>query len=118
MTNQKGAINFDPKAVAGINDEVKNFGRYFGKGTISEITVNNPQANFLQEVISSLKPGATITVRGTLSNKYFSSIYKGKAAGSDGFILKEVKPTQTGGFFKTNGDPITGEIRQIILIKK
>ncbi len=116
---EKGSINFDPKAVAGgINDEVKNFSKYFGKSTVSNITVNNPQANFLEEVVNSLKPGGTITVRGTLSNKFFKTVYNGKAQGLEGFTVTEMNPTRTTGMNRTSGEPIQGEIKELQLIKK
>ena len=113
-------INFDIKAVAGgIDDEVKNFGKYFGTNTVSEIVVNNPQAKFLTEVTESLKSGGTITLRGTESNKFFNSILNGKAEGLENFVVTEMKPTQTTGFFRTDGKPIPSErIRELKLVKK
>lgn len=118
-SSYKDHINYDPKAVAGgINDEAKNFGKYFGKSTVTEIVVNNPQAIFLESVAPTLKSGGTITVRGTMSNKFFSSLYNNEAAGLKDFTITEMKPTQTTGFFRSDGQPIKGQIKQIRLTKK
>ena len=80
--------------------------------------MNNPQANFLEEVVNALKPGGTITVRGTLSNKFFKTVYNGKAQGLEGFTVTEMNPTRTTGMNRTSGEPIQGEIKELQLIKK
>jgi len=112
-------INFDKAATKGIADDVANFGKHFGKNTVAEIVVNNPQAEFLQHVTDALEEGGTITVRGNLSNKYFKSIYNGKAKGLENFEVTEVRqnvPNQ--GYTTTGGEDIRGEIHEIRLTKK
>lgn len=87
-------------------------------GSLKNIVVNNPQATFLEEVTSSLSKGGTITVRGTINNGYFKSVYNGTAEGMNNF---EVVIKRTGlpneGYFKTSGKiPVGGQnnINEII----
>jgi hypothetical protein len=79
----------------------------------------NPQAGFLQHVENSLKNGGTITVRGTLSNKYFNQIYNGKAQGLENFEVTERNANVSNpGYKRADGDKIKGEIHELILKKK
>ena len=81
--------------------------------------MNNPQAEFLQYVTNALKEGGTITIRGNLSNKYFNSIYNGKAKGLENFEVSEVNPNVPNkGYKTTRGEDIKGEIHEIRLKKK
>ncbi len=114
----KNYINFDIAAEKGIKDIVGNFGKYFSKGSVDNIVVNNPQATFLADVYSSLAKGGRITVRGTMSNKFFNSIWNGKANGlSEYRVLNKAEDVLNNGYLKSNGTPINGKINQIILQK-
>lgn len=116
----KNYINFDIEAEKGIKDVVSNFGKYFSKGSVDNIVANNPQATFLNEVYSSLAKGGRITVRGTITNKYFKAIWNGKADGLEGYrILKRVENVSKSGMFQSDGiTPIKGNVNQIILQKR
>lgn len=117
----KGYINYDINAKVGIADDVANFGKYFKPGSLKNIVVNNPQAVFLEEISDALSKGGQVTVRGTVNNKFFKSIYNGKANGMDNFEVvsrREGLPNQ--GYLKSDGTPIGGSnnINEIILKKK
>ncbi|MBE4948319.1 hypothetical protein [Chryseobacterium culicis] len=114
----KNYINFDTAAEKGIKDYVRNFGKYFSKGSVDNIVANNPQAAFLNDVHSSLANGGRITVRGTMSNKFFNSIWNGKAGGLSAYkVLSKTEDVVNNGYLKSNGTPINGKINQIILKK-
>ncbi|PIF45760.1 RHS repeat-associated protein [Chryseobacterium sp. 52] len=116
----KNYVNFDIAAEKGIKDVVSNFGRYFSKGSVDNIVANNPQAEFLTDVYSSLAKGGRVTVRGTITNKFFKAIWNGKADGLNGYrVLNRVENVSKNGMFQTNGTtPIKGDVHQIILQKK
>ncbi|MET3035875.1 RHS repeat-associated core domain-containing protein [Chryseobacterium sp. NRRL B-14859] len=115
----KGYLNFDINAKVGIADNVSNFGKYFKPGSLKNIVVNNPQAAFLEEISGSLSKEGEVTIRGTMSNKYFNSIWKGKAQGLENYrILNQSENVPNNGYLQTNGKPIQGKINQIILQKK
>ena len=115
-----GYTNYDLSAGSGgIADDVVNFGRHFPANSVGEIVVNNPQAHFLQHVENSLQSGGTITVRGTMSNKYFNKIYNGKADGLSNFtVISKVTDVPSPGYLQTGGDPIIGKINEIVLRKR
>jgi hypothetical protein len=64
-------INYDMQAQSGIRDGVENFKNHFGDNTVSQIIVDNPQADFLEPVTDALKTGGTITVRGACRINFF-----------------------------------------------
>jgi RHS repeat-associated protein len=115
-------INFDKAALSGIKDDVANFGKHFGKGSVTEMTVSNPLAEFLVYVSESMKKGGTITIRGQISNKFFKNIWEGKAKGLEGFeVVPGSKKTglSTSGYNQSSGAPLQGtnNINEIILRK-
>jgi len=115
----RGTINYDIHAKIGIADDVANFSKHFSPQSISEITVNNPRATFLNEISSSLKSGATVTVRGTISNKFFNSIWENKASGLENYlIIEKIKDVPNLDYKQTSGQPIKGKINQITLLRK
>ena len=116
----KGFINFDKAAKSGIADDVTNFSKHFEAGSVGEMVVNNPQAEFLGSITESMASGGTVTVRGTMSNKFFNKVFKGKAEGSGGFnIINKAENVPNTGFFRSDGKtPIKGKINEIILQKK
>ena len=114
-----GFINYDLKAATGITDDVVNFKRYFPKNSVTKIIVDNPQAEFLQHVSESLEDGGVIIVRGNMSNKYFKSVYEGKAKGMEDFEVSVMKPNvENPGYKKTSGEDIQGQINELQLKKK
>lgn len=115
----KGYINFDINAKVGIADNVSNFSKYFKPESLKNVVVNNPQAAFLEEISGSIAKDGQVTVRGTMSNKFFNSIWNGKAKGLGSFkILSQVENVPNNGYLQTGGKPIQGQINQIILQKK
>jgi len=110
------ALNIDPKAESGfkgtLGDFVKQTG---GEVKFADIVVDNPQFNFLGEVGNVLEEGGTITVRGTMSNKYFNKIVKGNANGIENFNVSKPVKISNEGFNRTDGTPITGQIYEITL---
>ena len=114
----KGWVNFDLAAAEGIADDVVNFGKHFDPGSVGHIVVNNPRAEFLQAVTSSVKDGGIITVRGTMSNKFFNSIYNGTATGLNKFqVIGRSENLPNLGYMTTDNKPITGQINAIMLKK-
>ncbi len=115
-----GFIDFDKNAKVGIQDDVANFGNHFGKNTIKEMIVDNPQATFLNYVTDAMQTDGTVTIRGSMSNKYFNSIYNGKAEGLEGFeILSKKENITNPGYKQTGGKkPVKGAINEIVLKKK
>jgi hypothetical protein len=78
-------INYDIVAQNGISDIVENFNKHFGNNTVAQIVVDNPRAEFLQQVTDALKNGGTITIRGQMSNPFFNKIWKGTGTGLGAF---------------------------------
>ncbi|RYF11643.1 MAG: hypothetical protein EOO42_21070 [Flavobacteriales bacterium] len=116
---ESGYINYDINTPVGIEDDVANFSKHFAKESVDAIQVNNPQASFLEEVYSSLRPGAIVTVRGTYSNAFFKKIWLGKATGMDNFnVIKLTDEVPNLGYLQTTGEQIKGTIKEIILQKK
>lgn len=117
----KGYINFDINAKVGIADNVSNFSKYFKPESLKNVVVNNPQAAFLEEISGSIAKDGQVTVRGTINNKYFKSVFNGTADGIDDF---EVISRRTGlpnkGYKKTDGTSIGGNnnINEITLKRK
>ena len=109
--------NYDLNAVVGIKDDVNNFDKHFKSNSVSEIMVNNPQAEFLDKVTPSLEEGGTMVIRGQFSNKFFAKIWDAKEIpGYD--ITKRTRDISSEGYSKTNGDPIKGNMNEIILQKQ
>jgi len=74
-------VNYDIAANDGINaikDDVANFSKHFADNNVlvDEIVVANPQAQFLEQIESSMKQGSSVTIIGTFNNKYFHKIWK------------------------------------------
>ena len=115
-----GWINYDLKAIEGIKADVADFNKFFKKSSVSEITVNNPQADFLKNITDALKNGGSITIRGGMSNKYFNKVWNGSAEGLDGFeIIKKTENVPNSGYFQNDGvTPVNGVVNEIILKKK
>lgn len=92
VTKLKGFINYDMMAKIGIADDVANFSKWFGAGSVKNIIANNSQAEFLKHILPSLEQGGTVTVRGTMSNKFFNKIWKGTAEGLENYkIMSKTK---------------------------
>jgi RHS repeat-associated protein len=119
----KDFINYDKEAQSGIRGDVKDFGEHFGESTVNQMVVDNPRADFLNNVSSSIEKDGTIIIRGQLSNKNFNKIWEGKAEGLTDF---EVVPNSrksnlsNEGYKTTDGKPLGGEnnLHEIILKKK
>lgn len=99
--------------------EVKNFGKFFGKKTISEVNVNNPRTEFLKKISPSLKDGAIVTVRGTKTN-FFVKIFDGKTAGLEDYeIISKSTNLPNNEYLQSDGKtPVKGQIDEIVLKKK
>ncbi len=119
-SSSKGFINFDKVAKEGIADDIANFGKHFEKNSISEMVVNNPQAKFLKNVLSSLQKGSKVTIRGGMSNPNFNTIWNEKAAGLESFLIKKkTEGVPNIGYYRNDGvTPVRGIINEIILEKK
>ncbi len=116
----EGWINYDKEATEGINAEVSEFSRHFGEGTVAEMIVDNPRADFLIEVGEAMRSGGTITVRGGLSNKFFNKVWNGKAEGLENFeVIKKAENVSNPGYMQSGGkEAVGGQINEIILRKK
>ena len=80
--------------------------------------VNNPQASFMQHVEESIKSGGTMTIRGTMSNKYFNKIFN-NAEGLESFnVVKKTTDVKNAGYQRTDGAAVQGQINEIVLQKK
>jgi len=116
----KGWINYDLNAKSGIKAGVEDFSKYFGKNSVDEMVVNNPQASFLNEVAEAIKSGGTLTIRGQMGNKYFKNIWK--MTDVEGFkVLSRQEYLSKDGYNKTDGTPLGGDqnsMNEIILEKK
>ena len=117
VSRYKGFINYDTKAVLGIADDISNFSTHFPKGSVSKIIADNPQADFLQHVVTSLEKGGTITVRGGMSNKHFNRIWNGTAEGLENYkIISKTEDVTNPGFLRSDGvTPVGGVINEIVL---
>jgi RHS repeat-associated protein len=115
---RSGFVTFDIVEGADISDDVVNFGKHFKKGTIDIMEVNNPQASFMQHVEESIKSGGTMTIRGTMSNKYFNKIFN-NAEGLESFnVVKKTTDVKNAGYQRTDGAAVQGQINEIVLQKK
>ncbi|WP_237559466.1 hypothetical protein [Edaphocola flava] len=63
------------EANIGIRDGVANFSKHFAPESIDAVQVNNPRAEFLTEINTSLRLGAVVSIRGTYSNPFFRKIW-------------------------------------------
>ncbi len=114
----KGFINYDKVAENGIQDYVQNFNNHFAKNTIKEMIVDNPRDNFLELVDNAIQNGGTITIRGGMSNRNFSSLYK-KTEIKGYEILSKKENVPNPGFKQSDGKtPVTSQINEIVLKKK
>ncbi|EFK36881.1 hypothetical protein [Chryseobacterium culicis] len=53
-----------------------------------------------------------------MSNKFFNSIWNGKADGLSAYkVLSKTEDVVNNGYLRSNGTPINGKINQIILKK-
>jgi hypothetical protein len=87
-TSQLGGefINIDIQATKGINGDVSKLSQYIQPNSIDDIIVSNPfptapfagpKEFFLSEASKVMKPGTTLTVNGTISNKFFKNVKAG-----------------------------------------
>lgn len=54
-----------------------------------------------------------------MSNKYFNTIFKGKASGLENFeIVQPARQVINKGYKRTDGEAISGQIYEIILKRK
>ncbi|WP_418639271.1 DUF6443 domain-containing protein [Winogradskyella sp.] len=110
------ALNIDPNASSGFKGTLDDFIEQTGGNVkFDNIIVDNPQFNFLEGASKVLNEGGSITVRGTMSNKYFNKIANGKA---DGFSVSNKKSISNDGFTRTDGNPIQGEMFEIKLTRQ
>lgn len=115
-SSYKNGVSIDPKAIDGFKGTVGEFAEQFAGSKVGQIVADNPQATFLSEATQLLEGGGTLTVRGTMSNKYFNSIVNGKADGLDGFkVIQNATEVSGKGFSRTDGQPIQGKMFEIIL---
>jgi RHS repeat-associated protein len=114
-----GYLNFDIKAKKGIQGDISEYGNHFREGSVSDMIVDNPQVEFLENVSSSIESGGIITIRGNYSNNFFKEIYEGTASGMGEFnVLERIAEIDKSGMKKTDGSPIGGTVKEITLQKK
>ncbi|MEP2023632.1 RHS repeat-associated core domain-containing protein, partial [Reichenbachiella sp.] len=110
----KNGVSIDPQAVSGFRGTISEFAKQFSGSKVGEIVANNPQATFVKEAADLLEYGGTLTVRGTMSNKFFNKIAKGK--GLDGFeVIQDATEISNVGYQKTDGTAIAGQMFELIL---
>lgn len=110
----KNGVSIDPKSVSGFRGTISEFAEQFAGSKVSEIVANNPQATFMKEAASLLESGGTLTMRGTMSNKFFNKIAKGKDL--DGFeVIQQATKISNEGYKKTDGSAIQGQMFELIL---
>ncbi|MBT1705808.1 hypothetical protein [Chryseosolibacter indicus] len=128
VSKYASALNIDPQAEKGFKGTIQDFYGFMKDnnllGTVDNIIADNPYgyADYLNEASGLLKEGGTITIRGTMGNKFFNQILKGTAAGLDNFdvmkqatkVSDEVKATMT----QTGGQPIINDVYEVVLQKK
>lgn len=113
------ALNIDPNATSGFKGTLDDFIEQTGGNVkFDNIVVDNPQFKFLDGASKVLNDGGSITVRGTMSNKFFNKIINGKAEGLENFNISNKKAISNEGFTKTNGDPIKGQMFEITLTRQ
>jgi hypothetical protein len=112
--------NYDIAATEGIADDVANLSKHFQPGELTEVVANNPRAHFLDHLGPLMEEGGTVTVRGTMTNKFFRKIWDGKAAGFDAFeVVSTTEDVPNLGYRQTGGvRPVQGQINEIVLRKK
>jgi hypothetical protein len=87
-TSQLGGdfANIDLQATKGINGDASKLSQFIQPNSIDEIVVSNPfptapfagpKEFFLAEASKVMKPGTTLTVNGTISNKFFKNVKAG-----------------------------------------
>ena len=110
----KNGVSIDPKAVSGFRGTIAEFAEQFSGSKVGEIVANNPQATFMKEAAGLLESGGKLTVRGTMSNKFFNKIANGK--GLEGFeVVQDATKISNEGFKKTDGSAIQGQMFELIL---
>jgi|GEM_PF-2667768 len=113
------ALNIDSNSESGFKGNLSDFVKQTGgKAKFSDVVVDNPQFNFLEDAGNILEEGGTITVRGTMSNPYFNKIIKGKAAGVKDFNVSEATKISNEGFKRTDGESITGQMYEVTITQK
>lgn len=84
-TSQLGGdfANIALQAIKGINGDASKLSQYIQPNSIDKIIVSNPSSTapfagpkefFLTEASKVMKPGTTLTVNGTISNKFFKNV--------------------------------------------
>ena len=116
----EGYINYDIQAeYGGFQDDVANFGEHFAPGSVDEVLVNNPQAEFLPYIDESISSKGTITIRGTYSNPFFKGFWDGQKIPEGYKVLSKKAGVDKTGMTKSDGvTPIQGEVKEVILEKK
>ena len=84
-----GFINIDIQATKGINGSVTDLDKFIKPNSIEEIICNSPQVEFLEQASIVMKKDARIYINGTLKNKYFKNVLKGKVEQYGFKVLEE-----------------------------
>ncbi|WP_343706147.1 fibronectin type III domain-containing protein [Flavobacterium sp.] len=82
-------VNIDIQATKGINGSVTDLDKFIKSNSIDEIVCNSPQVEFLEQASIVMKKDAKIYINGTLKNKYFKHILKGKVEQYGFKVLEE-----------------------------
>ena len=112
--------SYDIEPGADIVDDVKNFEDHYAPNTVDEVVVNNPQDEFLPHITNAVKSDGTVTVRGNYSNGYFNKLWKKAEKGKsiDGYEVIYYGKDRSGQvYYNSEGQPLQGEIKEIILRK-
>lgn len=122
-SNLPNGLSIDPAATNGFKGTIQEFAAQNQGKLFKSIQANNPYgyAGFIDDAAVLLDDGGTITVRGTMSNKYFAQVANGTASGLDNFVViknaAKVSDAVKAGMKTTNGVPIQGDVYEIILKK-
>ena len=118
-------IAYDRQANVGIKDDVASIDKYFLDGTITEVMVNNPQADFIVEIYKKLETEAVVTIRGHIANPFFRKIWRKfqKVEVEFGLTLVEEKEEpdefiKSHTFRKNLGEVLSIDTMRTLVLKK
>jgi len=78
-------IAYDIELENGVRDSINNIKKYFLPNSITEVEVNNPQCEYLDEIYDLLIDNCNITIRGHYSNDYFKELWRAADSGQTVF---------------------------------
>jgi hypothetical protein len=118
-------LSIDPKAnpAKGFQGTIADFTKANQGLKVNQIIADNPYGyyDYVDDAANLLESGGTLTVRGTITNRFFKQILTGKAKGLENFIIgtrTKIPDQMKVNMKSTTGEDIKGDVFEITLKRK